>query len=110
MSCYALRADDRQLILEALDRQHDDLRRKAASRQLAGGVKAEVLWGAALLAGPAWPSVTCGPWDCKQQTSQVFRLSSCGRVVVGPGGGLVVAGAGLQTAVQDADESVGELA
>jgi len=36
MSRYALRADDRQLILEALDRQHDDLRRKAASRQLAG--------------------------------------------------------------------------
>jgi hypothetical protein len=36
MSYYALRADDRQLILEALDRQHDDLRRKAAGRQLAG--------------------------------------------------------------------------
>ena len=33
MSRYALRADDRQLILEALDRQHDDLRRKAARRQ-----------------------------------------------------------------------------
>ena len=31
MSYYALRADNRQLILEALDRQHDDLRRKAAS-------------------------------------------------------------------------------
>ena len=36
MSRCALRADGRQLILEALDRQHDDLRRKAASRQLAG--------------------------------------------------------------------------
>ena len=33
---YALRADDRQLILDALNRQHADLRRKAASRQLAG--------------------------------------------------------------------------
>ena len=31
-------------------------------------------------------------------------------MVVGPGGGLVVEGAGLQTAVQDADEPVAELA
>ena len=45
-----------------------------------------------------------------QQTSQVFRLSSCGGVVVGPGGGFVVEGAGLQAAVQDADEPVAELA
>jgi hypothetical protein len=29
---------------------------------------------------------------------------------MGPGGGLVVVGAGLQTAVQNADEPVGELA
>jgi len=33
---YALRADDRLLLLDALNRQHDDLRRKAASHQLAG--------------------------------------------------------------------------
>ena len=33
---YPLRADDRQLLLDALHRQHDDLRNKAASRQLAG--------------------------------------------------------------------------
>src|SRR5262245_37730717 len=39
-----------------------------------------------------------------------FSMSSCCRVVVGPGGGLVVEGAGLQAAVQDADEPVGELA
>ncbi|MGO9080208.1 MAG: hypothetical protein ACLQDY_14375 [Streptosporangiaceae bacterium] len=32
----ALRADDRQLILDALNRQHDDLRRKAGGRQLPG--------------------------------------------------------------------------
>jgi hypothetical protein len=32
----AIRADDRQLTLEALDWQQADLRRKAASRQLAG--------------------------------------------------------------------------
>ncbi len=36
MSCYPLRADDRQLLMDALHRQHDDLRSKAASRQLAG--------------------------------------------------------------------------
>ena len=36
MSCYSLRADDRQLLVDALHRQHDDLRNKAASRQLAG--------------------------------------------------------------------------
>jgi hypothetical protein len=30
-------------------------------------------------------------------------------VVVCPGGGLVIAGAGLQAAVQDADEAVGQL-
>ena len=29
---------------------------------------------------------------------------------VGPGGGFVIEGAGFQAAVQDADESVGELA
>ena len=39
-----------------------------------------------------------------------FSMSSCRRVVVGPGGGLVVVGAGFQAAVQDADESVGQLA
>ena len=33
-----------------------------------------------------------------------------GRWVLRPGGGLVVEGAGLQAAVQDADEPVGELA
>src|SRR5215472_7164496 len=39
-----------------------------------------------------------------------FSMSSCCRGVVGPGGGLVVEAAGLQAAVQDADEPVGELA
>jgi hypothetical protein len=38
-----------------------------------------------------------------------FGLSSCGRVVVGPGGVFVVEGGGLQAAVQDADEPVAEL-
>ena len=33
-----------------------------------------------------------------------------GRCVLRPGGRLVVAGAGLEAAVQDADEPVGELA
>jgi hypothetical protein len=33
---YTIWADDRQLILDALNRQHDDLRRKAAGRSLAG--------------------------------------------------------------------------
>ena len=37
-------------------------------------------------------------------------MSSGGVEVVCPGGGFVVAGAGLQAAVQDADEAVGELA
>ena len=37
-------------------------------------------------------------------------MSSGGGVVVGPGGVLVVEGAGLEAAVQDADEAVGELA
>ena len=41
-------------------------------------------------------------------------MSSCGLdfllSVLGPGGGLVVTGAGFQAAVQDADEPVGELA
>src|SRR5262245_927403 len=41
---------------------------------------------------------------------QGFSMSSCCRVVVGPGGGLVVEAAGLQAAVQDADEPIGELA
>src|SRR6266508_4397633 len=37
-------------------------------------------------------------------------MSSCGRLgVVRPGDGLVVAGTGLEAAVQDADEPVGEL-
>ncbi len=36
MSCYSLRADDRQLLVDALHRQHDDLRSKAASPRLAG--------------------------------------------------------------------------
>jgi hypothetical protein len=36
--------------------------------------------------------------------------SSCGGLmVVGPGGGLVVAGSGLEAAVQDVDEAVAEL-
>jgi len=33
---YTIWADDRQLILDALSRQHDDLRPQAASRTLAG--------------------------------------------------------------------------
>jgi hypothetical protein len=33
---YTVWADDRQLILDALDRQHDDLRRQAADRSPAG--------------------------------------------------------------------------
>ena len=41
-------------------------------------------------------------------------MSSCGwilpAVVPGPGGSLVVEGPGLEAAVQDADEAVGELA
>jgi hypothetical protein len=36
MSYTTIWADDRQLILDALNRQHDELRRKAASRSLAG--------------------------------------------------------------------------
>jgi hypothetical protein len=45
-----------------------------------------------------------------RQTSQVLGLSSGGCCVVCPGGLLVVAGVGLQAAVEDADEAVGELA
>jgi hypothetical protein len=36
-------------------------------------------------------------------------MSSGGGVVVAPGGVFVVAGVGLQAAVEDADESVGDL-
>ena len=39
-----------------------------------------------------------------------FSPSSCGGLVMCPGGGLVVVGAGLEAAVQDADQSVPELA
>jgi hypothetical protein len=50
------------------------------------------------------------PWE----TSQGLALSSCAGilpgVVPGPGGLLIVEGPGLEAAVQDADEAVGELA
>src|SRR5215472_6147576 len=39
-----------------------------------------------------------------------FSMSSSGAEGVGPGGGFVVEAAGLQAAVQDADEPIGELA
>ncbi len=38
-----------------------------------------------------------------------FSMSSGGAVAVRPGGCFVVAGAGLEAAVQDADEAVAEL-
>src|SRR4051812_38419005 len=47
------------------------------------------------------------------QTSHALRMSSSSvlmLVVVCPGGGLVVAGPGLQAAVQDADQAVAQLA
>jgi len=44
-----------------------------------------------------------------RQTSQVLPVSSGVADVVAPGGVFVVAGAGLEAAVEDADESVGEL-
>src|SRR4051794_20636045 len=52
-----------------------------------------------------------GPTDPTNATDiPGFSMSSGGAVAMRPGGGFVVAGAGLQTAVQDADEAVGELA
>ena len=47
---------------------------------------------------------------CSQSDIPWFLLSSCGGLLVGPGGGLVVGGAGLEAAVQDADQPVPELA
>jgi uncharacterized protein len=44
-----------------------------------------------------------------QQTSQVLAVSSSLADVVVPGGVFVVVGAGFEAAVEDADESVGEL-
>ena len=46
----------------------------------------------------------------QRQTSQVLRVSSGVGHDVCPGGVFVVGGVGLQAAVQDADEAVGELA
>jgi hypothetical protein len=45
-----------------------------------------------------------------RQTSQVLTLSSRAVENVCPGGLFVVGGVGLEAAVQDADEAVGELA
>ena len=45
-----------------------------------------------------------------RQTSQVLTTSSSCVEDVGPGGVLVVVGVGLEAAVEDADEAVGELA
>jgi hypothetical protein len=56
------------------------------------------------------PKSTRAPAIGQRNRHPRFSMSSCCRVVVGPGGGLVVEGAGLQAAVQDADEPVGELA
>ena len=39
-----------------------------------------------------------------------FDLSSCSCVVVGPGDGFLVAGVVFEAAVEDAEETVGELA
>jgi hypothetical protein len=44
-----------------------------------------------------------------RQTSHVFRCQGV-RLEMAPGGVFVVGGAGLQTAVEDADEAVAELA
>jgi hypothetical protein len=45
----------------------------------------------------------------QRQTSQVVAVSSSGVEDVCPGGAFVVASAGFEAAVEDADEAVGEL-
>jgi hypothetical protein len=52
----------------------------------------------------------CGAGHPLRQTSQVLGLSSSGIENVCPGSVFVVGGLGLEAAVQDADEPVGELA
>jgi hypothetical protein len=64
---------------------------------------------AQLLRADLLPEAWIAPLEVRQ-TSQVLGLSSGGCCVVCPGGLLVAAGVGLQAAVEDADEAVGELA
>jgi hypothetical protein len=56
-------------------------------------------------------SLICADWRLPGGRADIpgFFLSSSGRDVVSPGGGFVVEGVRFEAAVQDPDESVGEL-
>jgi hypothetical protein len=61
-------------------------------------------------AGSHVPNLGNRSMHAVRQTSHVVGVSSSGLGVVAPGGVLVVAGSRFEAAVEDADESVAELA